>query len=71
MTTEIELGEYRCSQENFNGSLLMILNLVFVGSIPYSSIHYKIILDGTKEEILVHEQNDCFIDGKNRQWTKI
>lgn len=60
MEKEIELGKYECGEAQVSGALKQVI-----------STQYKIVVDGTQEEILVHEQNDCFIDGNNRQWTKI
>lgn len=70
MIHEISLGAYKQVDNNCVGSLIEILNIEFIGNIPYKSSSLKIRKDGTNEEILVHVYDGILTDNDNHQWIK-
>ena len=66
---EIDHGKYKSL--NANGVLKEIICVEDVGKIPFRSIHYKIIVDGSNEELLATNDNGKLIDSKGSEWVKI
>lgn len=66
----ISLGAFKNKQDGKIGTLNMIVAVHFVANVPCNSVHYKMIIDGTNENRLVHEEDGLLYDTLNNEWEK-
>ena len=66
MIQEITLGVV--SNRDKNGTLKEVQHFTEIGNYKFKSYHYKVIIDGTNTEVLLHIEGENLLDSNNKKW---